>query len=199
MRRPPRPTSGRPVILESSARCTRRMAATVLPSFRVCARRRAPTTRLSTRTTGLTALPFRPCCRFCAALKSATSALTCLSRTTCTRRFTRVRIRPLVTSLPCLEKRSLPGTRSAISVWTRICSCTACAIARMCCASPTCPCRRTRSMWTTSTPTCRCRVARPCTTPTSTSIATLSVVRARVSTRPRWSSVWTSSSVLRVS
>ena len=29
-----------PVILESSARCTRRMAATVLPSFRVCARRR---------------------------------------------------------------------------------------------------------------------------------------------------------------
>lgn len=29
------------------------------------------------------------------------------------------------------RKRSLPGIRSVISVWTRICSCTACAIARM--------------------------------------------------------------------
>ena len=175
------------------------MAVTVLPSFRVCARRRAPTTRLSTRTTGLTALPFRPCCRFCVALRSATSALTCLSRTTCTRRFTRARIPLLATNLPCRAKRSFPGIRSVIFAWTRTCSCTACAIARMCCASPTFPCRRTRSMWTTSTPTCRCRVARPCTTPTSTSTATLSVAKVRASTRQRWSSVWTSSSVLRVS
>ena len=57
----------------------------------------------------------------------------------------------------------------------------------------------TRSMWTTSTPTCHCRVARPCTTPTSTSTATLSVAKVRASTRQRWSSVWTSRSVLRVS
>ncbi|MFR7670584.1 MAG: glycosyltransferase [Collinsella sp.] len=33
-----------------------------------CARRRAPTTRLSTRTTGSTVRRFRPCCRFCVAL-----------------------------------------------------------------------------------------------------------------------------------
>ena len=106
----------------------------------------APTTRLSTRTTGLTALPFRPCCRFCVALRSATSALTCLSRTTCMRRFTRARIPLSVTNLPCRAKRSFPGIRSVISAWTRTYSCTACAIARMCCASPTFPCRRTRSM-----------------------------------------------------
>ena len=187
--------SGRHVIPVSFARYTRRTVATVLPSFRVCARHRAPTTRLSTRMTGSTLRLFRPCCRFCVALKSAISALTCLSRTTCTRRFTRARIPLLATNLPCRAKRSFPGIRSVISAWTRTYSCTACAIARMCCASPTFPCRRTRSMWTTSTPTCRCRVARPCTTPTSTSIATLSVARARVSTRPRWSSVWTSSSV----
>ena len=170
------------------------MVDTALLCFRACARHRAPITRSLTRTTGSTVRRSRLCCRFCVALRSATSASTCLSRTTCTRRFTRARIPLLATSLPCRAKRFSLGTRSDTSVPIRTCLCTACAIAPMCCASPICLCRHTRSTWIISTHTCRCRAARPCTTPTSTSIATLSVARARVSMRPRWSSAWVSSS-----
>lgn len=110
----------RPAIPALSARCTRKTAATVSPSSRACVRRTVRTTRSLTRMTGSMARRFRPCCRFYVALRSATSASTCLSRIMCTRRSTRAHIPLLATSLPCRAKRSLPGIKSVISVWTRI-------------------------------------------------------------------------------
>lgn len=47
----------RHVIPASSARCIRRTAVTASPSFRACVRRKVPTTRSSTRTTGSMAQP----------------------------------------------------------------------------------------------------------------------------------------------